>query len=139
MRRAAHASGLILIVCGTVLLPMTSHGTPRPTDLDTARAFDRLWATYLPSLQYQFVQALDLAPDLMAELAETSGVRVHMRLWLDRRGQVQSTALIERSSLERFDHACLRAAKALGRLRGLPPQILARGQTHGLEFTFATK
>jgi TonB family protein len=130
---------MICALCLCSVLPFPARASPRPTSIDDARHFDRLWNDYLPSLHYQFIQHIEIAPDLMGTLAITEGVRVRMRLWLDRRGRVRSVDLLDRSPLPRFDHACVRAAKAMGRLRHLPPGILQRGRTHGLEFVFATQ
>lgn len=114
-------------------------GTPAWATLDADRKFDRLWAGYLPVLQQHFVRYLAFDDGTFDALQKRPGLTVRLRLHLDRQGRVREVRVLDKAALPRFTSACERAAQGMGRLPGLPPEVLDRGRREGIEFTFATQ
>lgn len=106
--------------------------------LQEQRTFDRLWANYIPQLQEHFLERLTLEESTLRKLA-SSGARIKLLIHLNKKRRVIAAEILEPSTIEEFDRACLKAANLMGRLPSLPPEIADRGRKVGLEFVFATR
>ena len=133
---------LVPSLCSLVLIAiitLTVSGTASAINITQDRMYDRVWHDYLPTLHEHFIDHLELDDGVRRQLVAHRGTGVRLKLMLDRQGRITTVDVLDQSEVKDFTRACVQAARAMGRLPKLPPPILKRGRTDGVEFVFRTQ